>query len=156
MIIHIYSIAATFPPGQLPVQLPDPLEESSLLEPSIGEVEVGQPTVTYQIVEEGTKRRKQKLIDSLGYTYNIKERGKASTYWQCTVRPKGNYCKATIRETGGQFVGGTHSHNHPVDIGAAMAAKITSSVKRKALDDIFKPASAIVEEVIVNEFLSYV
>ena len=48
MIIHIYSIAATFPPGQLPVQLPDPLEESSLLEPSIGEVEVGP-----SCVEEG-------------------------------------------------------------------------------------------------------
>lgn len=42
---------------QLPVQLPAPLEESSLLEPSIGEVEVGQPiAVTYEILEEGMKR----------------------------------------------------------------------------------------------------
>lgn len=114
---------------------------------------MGPPT--YDIVEEGTKRRKLKLIDSLGYFYNIKERGKASTYWQCTVRPKGNYCKATIRETGGQFVSGIHDHDHPVDVGALLAAKITSSVKRKAVDDIFKPASAIVEEVVINYFLTY-
>ena len=70
------------------------------IEPSIGEVEVRQPIVTYEIVEEGTKRRKQKLIVSLEYSYNINERGKASTYWQCTVRPKGSYSKATVRETG--------------------------------------------------------
>ena len=85
------------PGSVLPVQRPAPLEESSLLESSMGEVEVSQLTVTYEIVEEGTKRRKQKLIDSLGYSYNIKEREKASTYWQCTVRPKENYCKATVR-----------------------------------------------------------
>ena len=70
------------------------------------------------------------------------------------MRPKGNYCKATVRETGGQFVGGIHSQT--MDVDALMAAKITSSVKRKALDNIFKPASAIVEEVIINETFSYV
>ena len=117
---------------------------------------MGQPiTVTYEIVEVRDEKAKQKLIDSLGYSYNIKERGKASTYWQCTMWPKGNYCKATVRETGGHFVGGIHSHNHPMDVGASMAAKITCSVKRKAVDDTFKPASAIMEEVIINEFLSY-
>lgn len=50
-------VSVPFPPDQLPVQLPAPLEESSLLEPSIGEVEVGQPiAVTYEILEEGMKR----------------------------------------------------------------------------------------------------
>ena len=49
-----------------------------------------------------------------------------------------------------QIVSGIHNQNHPVDVGALLAAKITSSVKRKAVDDIFKPASAIVEEVIIN------
>lgn len=68
--------------------------------------------------------------------------------------PKGNYCKATVRETGGHFVGGIHSHNHPMDVGASMAAKITCSVKRKALDDTFKPASAIMEEVLLDEMNS--
>jgi hypothetical protein len=29
-----------------------------------------------------------------------------------------------------------------------MAAKVVTAVKRKALDDIFRPASAIVDEVI--------
>jgi len=74
VIIHIYFIAAPFPPDQLPEQLPAPFEESSILGPSIGEVEVGQPTDTCKNVEEETKRRKQKLIDSLGYSSEKEEK----------------------------------------------------------------------------------
>ena len=44
--------------------------------------------------------RKLKLIDSLGYSYNINERGKASTYWQCTVRPKGTTAKLQLGRLG--------------------------------------------------------
>ena len=123
------------------------MEESSLVDPSIAEIEAVPVRVTYEIVEEGTKRRRHKLVDNVGYSYNVKERGKSTTYWQCTVRPKGNYCRATVRETEGEFVPGQHSHNHPADVGALLAAQIMTTVKRKAMDDLFKPASAIVEEV---------
>lgn len=80
------------------------------------------------------------MVDSLGYTYNVKERGKVTTYWQCTVRPKGSQCRATVKQTGGEFV--------PADVGALLAAKIRTSVKRKAVDELFRPATAIVEEVL--------
>ena len=52
-----------------------------------------------------------------------------------------------MREKGGDFVRGRQPHNHPPAAGAVTAAKIITAVKEKALQDVFKPASAIVEEV---------
>ena len=46
---------------------------------------------------------------------------------------------------------GSNAHNHPVDIGAALAAQITSKVKARAVADVFKPASAIVEDVLLED-----
>lgn len=37
------------------------------------------------------------------------------------------------------------------EVGAFMAAQITTSVKRKAMENLFKPAPAIVEEVFLEE-----
>ena len=48
-------------------------------------------------------RGKVKLIDSNGYTYNIKSRGVNVVYWQCSVRPKVNPCKALVIERGSSF-----------------------------------------------------
>ena len=54
---------------------------------------------------------KKELIDSRGFTYNVKERGKETTFWQCTMRP--NYCRATVKERNGQIMRGKQPHNHP-------------------------------------------
>ena len=78
--------------------LPTVLEEESLAEPTIHFVDPVPEQLTYRIIDDGTIHRKKKLIDSRGFTYNVKERGKETTYWQ-------------------------------------------------ALQDVFKPASAIVQEV---------
>ena len=78
--------------------LPTVLEEESLAEPTIPSVDPVPEQLTYRIIDDGTIHRKKKLIDSRGFTYNVKERGKETTYWQ-------------------------------------------------ALQDVFKPASAIVQEV---------
>ena len=103
--------------------------------------------VTFQPVEEGSKRRKTKLVDSLGYSYNVRSKRSYATYWQCTVRPRGNACKATVIQRDGTFQAGANAHNHYSEPGALTAAKIVKLVKEKALEDKFKPASAIVEEV---------
>ena len=87
----------------------------------------------------------KRSIDSRGYSYNVKRRTKTAVIWQCTVR-KGHYCKATVKEVDGAFHE-TQVHDHQPAVGAATAAKVVSAVKRKALEDIFKPASAIVQEV---------
>ena len=47
----------------------------------------------------------------------------------------------------GNFRSGENFHNHPAEAGAMTAAKIVNLVKEKALENEFKPASAIMEEV---------
>lgn len=126
----------------------------SAVEPSIEELPVGNVCVvdrhapiTYNIVDDGTKRRKAKLMDSIGFTYNVHSQRSYATYWQCTVRPKGNPCKASVIERDGVYQVGKTVHNHQVEVGAFTAAKIMATVKTKALEDKFRPASAIVQEV---------
>ena len=43
------------------------------------------------------------------------------------------------------------THNHAAEVGATLAASITAKVKAKAAVDIFRPASAIVEEVLLED-----
>ncbi|XP_068717576.1 uncharacterized protein [Montipora capricornis] len=81
------------------------------------------------------------------FTYNVHSRRPYATYWQCTMRPQGNACKASVTEQDGTFQAGKSAHNHAVEMGAVTAAKIISTVKSRALEDKFKPASAIVNEV---------
>jgi len=38
-------------------------------------------------VEGASERGKRKLIDSWGYSYNVKRQHVKATDWQCTVRP---------------------------------------------------------------------
>ena len=107
------------------------------------------PSVTNEMVEKGSKRRCKKLIiiDSIGYSYTFKEKTKTTNYWQCSVRPKGNPCRATVKEQDGSFIPGLNTHNHQPQPGALLAAKIVKCVEQKAMDNVFKPATAIVEEV---------
>ena len=129
--------------------------EESIMDPLIHDetVEDIPHVVTYQLVEAGTKRAKTKLADSDGYTYNVQHRRANATYWQCTVRGKGNYCKAIVIQQGDGFQQGKQEHNHPPAVGAANAAKIMACVKDKSMNDQFKPASAIVDEVSLKKIL---
>ena len=88
-------------------------------------------------MEGGTKRGKDMLVDSDGFTYNICKVTENATYWQCTVRPKGNSCKAKVtEEKDGTFQPGDDPHNH------------MAKGKTKALKNEIKPSSAKVNEVI--------
>ena len=96
--------------------LPAPHEESTLEDPLPMEVDPDDDDrpVSYQIVEEGSQRRKKRLVEACcWYTYNVKEKGKTTVYWQCTVRHKDKVCRATVKETDGGFVLGAQGHNHP-------------------------------------------
>ena len=52
--------------------------------------------VTYEIVDEGTKRGQRELIYNRGYNFSI-QLGHAVD-WQCSVRPKVNPCKAKVKQ----------------------------------------------------------
>ena len=56
-----------------------------------------------------------------------------------------------IERSDGSFQLSATAHNHPADPGAAVSAAITATVKAKAAADIFRPASAIVEEVLLDQ-----
>ena len=100
--------------------------------------------VTYSILQ-------LKLIASDGYSYNIKRKLPNSTHWQCTSRPKTNPCRATVKEKDNVFEPGPTAHNHPPKIGSVVATKISFKVKEKAMEDLFKPAAAIVDEVLLEQ-----
>ena len=85
-----------------------------------------------------------------GLFLHIRSKRPCATYWQCTVRPKGNQCKATVIKRDGVFTAGQAVHNHPQAVGTYTAVKIISTVKRKAVADVFKPASAIVDGVMTQ------
>lgn len=90
------------------------------------------------------------MIDSHGFTFNIKERRSYTTYWQCTSHPVGNVCKALVTQRGSSFRPGQSAHNHAAEAGALLSAKVVTAVKARALEDKFRPASAIVEEVLFS------
>ena len=54
-----------------------------------------------------------------------------------------------VVERDGTFKASNANHNYPVEAGASTAPKIIKAVKAKVLEEKFKPASAIVEEVIM-------
>ena len=135
-------------PDHYHVQLPELVEESSLEDPTPCQPDADTVnSLQFEIVMDGTKRRRGMLVDSLGYRYNIKRRGKTTIDWQCTTRPKGNECRASVKQDGEDFQPGLSSHNHPADTGALLATKIRTNVKRKAEEQLFRPAQAIVQEV---------
>ena len=122
--------------------------EKSIPDPPIqSETQDGPESLTFHLIEGGTKRSKIKLADSDGYSYNVQLRRNTCTYWQCTVRPQRNRCKAIVIQRGDMFQQGKQEHNHPPVVGTVTAARVLASVKEKAVGDQFKPASAIVNEV---------
>ena len=82
---------------------------------TVSENQTTDNDVTFQLMEEGSKRRKTKLVDSLGFSYNVRSKRSYATYWQGTFRPRGNACKATVIQRDGTFQAGTNAHNHTSD-----------------------------------------
>lgn len=89
--------------------------EETIADPRIHDqtVEDVRYPVTYQLIEAGTKHAWTKLPESDGYSYNLQVFRTNVTYWQCTVRPTGNHCKAIVIQRGDGFQQGKHNHNHP-------------------------------------------
>ena len=78
----------------------------------------------------------------------------------CTLTKRGLFaflsqvdpCKATVTQRAdGEFVPGKQQHNHPGKVGAALAARITARTKKEAVANLFKPATAIVNQVLLED-----
>ena len=56
-----------------------------------------------------------------------------------------------IERANGVFQISSNAHNHPGEVGTALAASITAKVKARMVADIFRPVSAIVEKVLLED-----
>ena len=77
-------------------------EESSLHDPTRAETS-SSFTVTYEIVENTSKRGRPKPIDSQGHSYTLQGRRGLVTDWHCSIRPKVNPFRATVGQRADQF-----------------------------------------------------
>lgn len=108
--------------------------------------------ITFQVIEGGSRRQNQQLVDSRGYSYNIASKRSYATYWQCTHRPnKDNKCRASVVQRNGNFTIGSQQHNHNAESDKAAKIKIVAAIKKKALEEKFMPAFKIVNEVNQSE-----
>ena len=106
--------------------------------------------ITYEKVESCSQRGEKKLIDSLGYSYTVKRKTNVAVHWRCVVRNKKINCKATIKEKDTEYERGHNPHCHPPETCPLVTAKVSALVKKKAMDDMFRSASDIVDEVLCD------
>ncbi|KAK8375337.1 hypothetical protein O3P69_008302 [Scylla paramamosain] len=71
-----------------------------------------------------------------------------------SIRNRTFTCKATVLQKGNTFTPGLHDHAHQAEPGKQKNYEILADVKRKASEDVFRSASAIVEEVMTSQLQS--
>nr|XP_022310541.1 uncharacterized protein LOC111115915 [Crassostrea virginica] len=133
--------------------LPPPVNESTVLEhPSTENSELDKTTlpITYQVVEGATTRMRAKLVDNRGFSYTMKRKNEDKIDWRCTKRSKNLQCPATVKQSGNEFVEGLHPHIHGPTVRAAAVATVVSQIKKSAKDNLFTPASQLVNRAVLG------
>ena len=131
---------------------PDSLQESNLADPDPIDTLTDQHITTYRLVTKSSTRGKDKLFDSIGYTYTLKRRTGQSTTWRCPVRSKSSSCPATVKQVGDDFFPSDRGHTHEPKPGACTAASIARVSKDIAQEQPFRSAADIVGDL-VKEYL---
>lgn len=106
--------------------------------------------ITYEKVSASSQRGKQKLMDSRGYSYTFKRKTRVGVHWRCAVRNKTVNCGVTIKEVDNMFIRGPNEHSHPPEACPVTTSKVSKLIKEKAMEDVFRPALEIVEEVMLE------
>ena len=95
------------------------------------------------------------MTEAAGYSYVVSRRRNTTTYWRCSVRNRNNACLATVTQNGdNEFSHGRHNHNHAASVGVHIAKPLVRDVKAAAVQDVFQPASDIVDKELKNVDLS--
>ncbi|WAR17915.1 hypothetical protein MAR_032509, partial [Mya arenaria] len=76
---------------------------------------VDEAEVEYEVVEEGSNRKRQKLVSSDGFSYCVKKETDSSWQWKCSIRHKDMSCYASVNQRGEVFSRGAKEHCHPAD-----------------------------------------
>ena len=78
-------------------------------------------SVSYSIIDNGTRRGRAKLVDSIGYSYTgqrtacpFVRSNMVRVTWRCSVRNKSTCCRATVFQRATTFMRGDIEHScHP-------------------------------------------
>jgi len=129
------------------------------LESSIDEIGlIASPTSTntskpmsedYMIHQTGSQKGKPLLVARVGYSYVVDRKRGNTTYWRCSVRSKANHCPATMTQDCDEFRLGRHEDSRPAQSGVEETINVITNVKRAAVLDVFRPTTALVEEVLL-------
>ncbi|XP_071804819.1 uncharacterized protein [Asterias amurensis] len=136
-------------------EIPQEQEEATIADPTLHEELEGLgdvPVTSFKITTGGTVRGKNILVDSNGYTYTMKwKKDPTSPFsaWVCGLRSKTQRCPVSVLQNGDRFKFGRNEHHHHPAVGdVAVAVKV--AVKKAAKDNVFRPASDIVEGVLTK------
>ena len=115
------------PENEASYPIPDVIEEASLQDVTPHQEEHQRSfTVSYDVIQGGSKQGKNKLVDSYGYAYGQRKSRRKSSYmvlWECTTREKGMRCNATVIQNGAHFSRGPRVHCHPSEKGNGVQLK---------------------------------
>ncbi|WAQ93447.1 hypothetical protein MAR_005918, partial [Mya arenaria] len=151
------------------------IHERSIGEPMLSCNVVDEAEVEYEVVEEGSNRKRQKLVSSDGFSYCVKDI--AGEYSICIIEklrnkerpiPVGSGDAASDEKTclamrrlisgvrfyqrGEVFSRGAKEHCHPADPLIKKRVLLTRDVRQEALRDVHAPAGSIVEGNMVGVF----
>jgi hypothetical protein len=107
----------------------------------------------YRIIEHGTKRQKDMLVDANDYKYQVDKRRNTTVYWRCCSRHTDS-CPATVIQSGNSFRPGRQAHIEPPIPGIFEAITVRRNVKKLCVDDVFQSAFEVAEDELHNMLTS--
>ena len=104
---------------------------------------------------DASQKGRDTLTERRGYSYVVSRRRKSTVYWRCSVRNRKNICPATVTQYGeSDFQRGRHKHSHGAVVGVEISKPLIRAVKVAARQDVFQPASEIVDKQLKDAALS--
>lgn len=100
--------------------------------------------ITYTIVEEGTIKGRNLLLDSRGFRYSlmVDKRYKGSKItWRCTARGR-KRCRAKVTQDGGIYIPSNTVHNHRAQPVREWLLNTIAEVKKRSGNDMLSSALA--------------
>ncbi|XP_022083893.1 uncharacterized protein LOC110975606 isoform X1 [Acanthaster planci] len=105
----------------------------------------------YRLLQSSSQRCRPRLVDSQGYTYNIKRVRQKVVDWQCTVRNKKMHCPVYLKESQGVITPGPHQHIHSPEPGAVVKSLVKAEIRTRAVENLALPTKDIVSQVLMQQ-----
>ena len=88
-----------------------------------------QQEVKYFIISVSSNHGRDKLANSLGFSYTVKDIKGSTTSWRCTIHNKQVTCRATVHQVSDIFLRGPQPHLHPTQPGIINTLQTKKRIK---------------------------